>query len=159
MLACATVIALGVIVVSAISFSVQRAADFGPGFTTALLRHPFPWLVGLRVAPSLIFLIWLSTIHPDTETAVASSFLTASLYAGFWATSRFLIGLVDPLQLVQAIANQSRKNIRGMARDGERLAKLTIHKSAPPDARDAYVTVERSKMASGAVRHLQQAIV
>lgn len=157
-LACATVVGLGVIVLSAISAPIQKAAEFGPGFTAALLRHPFPWLAGLLIAPAIVFLIWLSTIEPDSEAAFASGLIASFLFASFWISSRFAIGLTDPLRLGTAISKQSIKNIRKLGKAGERFAQLKVGKSAPTSSRETFIDMERAKMAAGGVRHLQQAI-
>ncbi len=157
-LACATIVALGVIILSAIMAPVERAAVMGPGFTSALLQRPAPWLIGLAVAPVTVFLIWLATLPPDSDAALASAFLTASLFGAFWSASRASISLLDPLGLTSAIVRQSRRNVRRLARSGERMGELAIASSAPDDSRQAFIDSSRLRLATGGIRHLESAV-
>lgn len=152
-LACATILTLGVVLLSSLSDPMQKAADVGAGFTTALLRRPGPWIVGVLVAPITVFLAWLATKRPDAESAQASALLVAGMYSLFWALSRNLIELSDSLKLGKVLAKHAHKSTRGMAKSAEWLPKFILRRDTPKIMLDEFVAIERRDLVTGSIRN------
>lgn len=152
-LACATILTLGVVILSSLSDPLQKAADVGPGFTMALLRRPGPWIVGVMVAPLTVFLAWLATKHPDAAAAQASALLVAGVYSLFWALYRNVIELSDSFKLGIVLAKHAHKNTKGMAKSAEKLSSFTLRENTPQSLKDEFTAIERASLVGGSIRN------
>ena len=156
-LACATILTLGVVILSSLSDPLQKAADVGPGFTMALLRRPGPWIVGVMVAPLTVFMAWLATKHPDAAAAQASALLVAGVYSLFWALYRNVIELSDSFKLGIVLAKHAHKNTKGMAKSAERLCNFTLRENTPQALKDEFTAIERASLVGGSIRNIVSA--
>lgn len=152
---CASVVALGIIILSAINLAIGRSADLGPGFTAGILGRARYWVVGATVAPGSAFLFWLASQRPDEGAATAAGLLAGGAFAIYWSLARNALAAADPLSMATAERRRLVRQVDRFLGFGGQLARSTFPSDMPSSVRDQATNEMRLRLALGPVRQLR----